>query len=248
MLKKVLKSKFQIYFSNQMSFSTTANPSENDIRFKQMLNSIRPVIDNLTKNEENNKKELKEKLSSEKKAHIELLADKFGSMNEFQLNLYNILLKEHLMKSKKQTVIEVNTAWSKLAQMGDKAPNINPAFFQQQEFMAKFVKWLANQPKADLGLGLSTVQAAPVQKKEEVVEKKEEKKEKAAYDIELSSFDAAKKIALIKEVRAFTNLGLKETKELVEKAPTVIMKGVKKEDTEAIIKKLTESGAKITLK
>jgi large subunit ribosomal protein L7/L12 len=53
---------------------------------------------------------------------------------------------------------------------------------------------------------------------------------------------------LIKEVRTYLNLGLKEAKEMVEKAPVVLAKGVKKIDGEAIIKKLTENGAKITLK
>lgn len=64
----------------------------------------------------------------------------------------------------------------------------------------------------------------------------------------MTSFDAAKKINLIKEVRVLTNLGLKEAKELVEKAPTLILKNSKTADAEAIMKKLTESGAKITLK
>jgi len=64
----------------------------------------------------------------------------------------------------------------------------------------------------------------------------------------LTSFDTAKKIRLIKEVRGLTNLGLKESKELVENAPTILVKGVKTEDAEAMMKKLTDAGAKITLK
>ena len=73
------------------------------------------------------------------------------------------------------------------------------------------------------------------------------KKEKAQYDIKLASFDAAKKIAIIKEVRAWLNLGLKEAKELVEKAPTDLKKAVKKEEAEEIKKKLSEIGANIEL-
>jgi large subunit ribosomal protein L7/L12 len=49
-------------------------------------------------------------------------------------------------------------------------------------------------------------------------------------------------------VRALLNLGLKEAKELVEKAPVVLLKAIKKGDTEAIIKKLSENGGVITLK
>ena len=64
----------------------------------------------------------------------------------------------------------------------------------------------------------------------------------------MTSFDTAKKIGLIKEVRGLTNLGLKESKELVENAPTILVKGVKTEDAEAMMKKLTDAGAKITLK
>ncbi|GMJ08711.1 hypothetical protein like AT4G37660 [Hibiscus trionum] len=67
--------------------------------------------------------------------------------------------------------------------------------------------------------------------------------EKTAFDIKLEKFDAAVKIKIIKEVRSFTDLGLKEAKDLVEKVPVVVKKGVTKEDAEAIIKKLQELGA-----
>jgi large subunit ribosomal protein L7/L12 len=61
------------------------------------------------------------------------------------------------------------------------------------------------------------------------------------------SFDASKKIALIKEVRGLLNLGLKEAKELVEKTPVEILKNVKKEDINAIKEKLEGNGAKLEL-
>jgi large subunit ribosomal protein L7/L12 len=54
-------------------------------------------------------------------------------------------------------------------------------------------------------------------------------------------------VKVIKEVRAMLNLGLKEAKELVEKAPTTISKAVKKEDAEKIKKKLEEINCKINL-
>ena len=63
----------------------------------------------------------------------------------------------------------------------------------------------------------------------------------------MASFDAAKKINLIKEVRALLNLGLKEAKELVEKAPVSIKNGVPRAEAEEIQKKLKESGANIEL-
>ena len=61
--------------------------------------------------------------------------------------------------------------------------------------------------------------------------------------MELTKFDAAAKIKVIKEIRGIMNLGLKEAKELVEGAPAWIGKELKKEDAEAIIEKLKAVGA-----
>lgn len=58
----------------------------------------------------------------------------------------------------------------------------------------------------------------------------------------------AQKINVIKEVRAITNLGLKEAKDLVEGAPKPVKEGVKKDEAEAIKKKLEAAGAKVELK
>ena len=57
-----------------------------------------------------------------------------------------------------------------------------------------------------------------------------------------------KKIDVIKEVRAITELGLKEAKDLVESAPKALKEGVKKEEAEEIKKKLEAVGAKVELK
>jgi len=61
------------------------------------------------------------------------------------------------------------------------------------------------------------------------------------------SFDASKKISLIKEVRGLLNLGLKEAKELVEKTPCEILKNIKKEEVNGIKEKLEALGAKLEL-
>lgn len=71
--------------------------------------------------------------------------------------------------------------------------------------------------------------------------------EKSAYDVVLEGF-GDNKIAVIKEVRGITNLGLKEAKELVEGAPKPILEGAKKEDAEAAKAKLEEAGATVTFK
>lgn len=71
----------------------------------------------------------------------------------------------------------------------------------------------------------------------------EAKVEKTSFDVKLEKFDAGSKIKIIKEVRTFTALGLKEAKELVEKAPVVLKSGVAKEEAAQIIEKLKSVGA-----
>ncbi|KAL8211472.1 hypothetical protein R6Q57_005909 [Mikania cordata] len=72
--------------------------------------------------------------------------------------------------------------------------------------------------------------------------KTEEKVEKSVFDIKLEKFDATAKIKVIKEVRAFTNLGLKEAKDLVEKVPVLVKHGVTKEEANEIINKIKAAG------
>jgi len=71
--------------------------------------------------------------------------------------------------------------------------------------------------------------------------------EKSSFDVELTAAGATK-IAVIKAVREMTELGLKEAKDLVDGAPKIVKEGLKKEDAEAIKKKLEEAGATVTLK
>jgi large subunit ribosomal protein L7/L12 len=71
--------------------------------------------------------------------------------------------------------------------------------------------------------------------------------EKTEFDIELSEA-GSNKIAVIKEVRTITGLGLKEAKDLVEGAPKPLKQGVKKEEAEDLKKALEAAGAKVTLK
>ena len=71
--------------------------------------------------------------------------------------------------------------------------------------------------------------------------------EKSEFDVVLVEF-GGNKIAVIKEVRAITGLGLKEAKELVEGAPKSVKEGVSKEEAEEISKKLEAAGAKAEVK
>ena len=58
----------------------------------------------------------------------------------------------------------------------------------------------------------------------------------------------ANKIAVLKEVRAITGLGLKEAKDLVDAAPKPVKEGIKKDDAEAIKKQLEAAGATVEIK
>ncbi len=71
--------------------------------------------------------------------------------------------------------------------------------------------------------------------------------EKSEFDVVLAEA-GSNKIAVIKEVRTITGLGLKEAKDLVEGAPKPLKQGVKKEDADAMVKALEAAGAKVELK
>jgi large subunit ribosomal protein L7/L12 len=71
--------------------------------------------------------------------------------------------------------------------------------------------------------------------------------EKTEFDVILQDGGAAK-INVIKVVRAVTGLGLKEAKDLVEKAGAVVKEGMPKADAEKLKKELEDAGAKVTLK
>lgn len=71
--------------------------------------------------------------------------------------------------------------------------------------------------------------------------------EKSAFTVLLASA-GANKIAVIKEVRTMTSLGLKEAKDLVDAAPKPIKEGVPKEEAEEMKKKLEAAGATVELK
>lgn len=71
--------------------------------------------------------------------------------------------------------------------------------------------------------------------------------EKTAFNVELTD-GGAQKIAVIKVVKEVLGLGLKEAKDMVDGAPIMMKEGMKKEEAEALKKKIEEAGGKITLK
>ena len=72
--------------------------------------------------------------------------------------------------------------------------------------------------------------------------------EQTEFTVTLDSFDAAKKIPVIKAVREITGLGLGEAKALVDGAPKELKAGVSKADADAMIAKITEAGGKASKK
>ncbi|MCK4400727.1 50S ribosomal protein L7/L12 [bacterium] len=93
---------------------------------------------------------------------------------------------------------------------------------------------------APIGIGAASPGAAPASAVSE------EEKEKTTFTVLLKQF-GDKKIQVIKEVRAITELGLKEAKDLVESAPKPIKENISKEEAEELKKKLEAVGAVVEL-
>lgn len=106
--------------------------------------------------------------------------------------------------------------------------------------LSELVKILEN--KFGVSAAPVAVAAAPAS-----AEATADKEEKSTFDVELSVAGASK-ISVIKVIREVTELGLKEAKDLVDGAPKVVKEGLKKEEAEAIKKKLEEAGATVALK
>jgi len=71
--------------------------------------------------------------------------------------------------------------------------------------------------------------------------------EKDSFNVELTAA-GEQKIAVIKAVKEVLGLGLKEAKDLVDGAPSMLKEGMKKDDAENLKKKIEEAGGKVTLK
>ena len=97
------------------------------------------------------------------------------------------------------------------------------------------------------GVSAAAVAAVPAGAAVAAESKAPAAEEKSAFDVILKE-GGANKIQVIKAVRAETNLGLKEAKDLVEGAPKTVKEGVSKEDAEKIRKALEAAGAKVEIK
>ena len=92
------------------------------------------------------------------------------------------------------------------------------------------------------------VSAAPVAVAGAAVAAAPAEEEKTEFDVELTSFDEAAKLKVIKAVKEITGLGLGEAKEIVVGAPKMVKTGVSKEEAEDLKAKLAAAGATVEIK
>lgn len=92
-----------------------------------------------------------------------------------------------------------------------------------------------------------TAAAAPVMAVPGAAGVAEEVAEQTEFEVVLDNF-GAKKIQVIKVIREITGLGLKEAKEMVDKAPNTVKEAVEKDEAEEIKSKLEAVGASVTVK
>ena len=107
--------------------------------------------------------------------------------------------------------------------------------------LSEFIKELEDKFGVSAAAPVAAVAAAPAAAATPAAE------EKTEFDVVLKEV-GANKIAVIKAVRAITDLGLKEAKAKVDSVPSTIKEGVSKDDAEAAKKQLTEAGATVELK
>jgi len=122
--------------------------------------------------------------------------------------------------------------------------------------MAEFVEWIKGITVLELSelvkvledeLGVSAAAPMAVAAAPAAGGETEAAEEQTEFDVILTDV-GAKKIAVIKEVRAITGLGLKDSKDLVEGAPKPVKEGVKKDEAEELKAKLEEAGATVEIK
>ena len=118
------------------------------------------------------------------------------------------------------------------------------------------IEWLSNQSVLEIaGLvkdleekwGVSAAAPVAAVAAAPAAEAGAAEEEKTEFDVILKSF-GSNKIAVIKEVRGITGLGLKEAKDLVEGAPKAIKEATTKDDAEDLKKKLEATGAEVEIK
>lgn len=115
--------------------------------------------------------------------------------------------------------------------------NFLALFYNNPDIFQKLIgKVSVNAPKVDKAITENNE-----------VKEEPKKVEKNSFNLKLSSFEASKKLSIIKEIKTLFGLGLKESKELVEKSPVIIKENVPKKDAEDLKSKLEKIGCKIDI-
>ena len=175
-----------------------------------------------------------------------MIADKVIDFNVMEHRYFAASIAQRMLRTSGINPLKLNLDWPSVKQDGAGTwPPANPNWFRQQELMSSLGPFMGQMG----GMGGGGGQAAPAEggAQGEAAPAEEEAKEKTHFDIELSKFDPAGKIKVIKEIRALLGLGLKEAKETVEGAPVWLKKEVAKEEAEALKEKLEGVGAEIRL-
>lgn len=196
----------------------------------------------LTRNPDDKRmSQLSEHLSEPSKRKCEFLADRILEFNAFEARYMSACVYENVKRNTGMNPFKLNMDWSSIkVDVDGTYPPLNPNWFKQQELMSQIGPLMGT-----FGGGDGAVQEGGEEEEEQ--QQGTDSKEKDSFDIELSGFEAKSKIKLIKEIRALFNLGLKEAKETVEGAPLWLKKGVKKEEAEELIEKLTALGAELKM-
>lgn len=198
--------------------------------------------------------DVKKVITEIQKKRVELLAQSILELNMDETRYFTANLRSNIFRKSGVNSERSNIAW-KDVQYSDIGswPAANPNWFLQQDAIAKLWPigeqgfghlFAGTAPAAGTAPGGAQQAAAP---KEEEKPAEEKVQEKSKFDLELAGIDASKKIAIIKEVRELLKLGLKEAKEMVEKAPVVLKRDVKKEEAEELKNKLAALGCTINL-
>ena len=126
----------------------------------------------------------------------------------------------------------------------------------EENKMEEFVSYVENLTVLELSklvktleerLGVSAAAPVAVAAAPAAVAAAPAEEEKTEFNVILADF-GANKVAVIKEVKAITGLGLKEAKDLVEAAPKAVKEGVSKDDAAKIKAQLEAAGAKVEVK
>uniref|UniRef100_A0A7S3KH49 Large ribosomal subunit protein bL12 C-terminal domain-containing protein n=1 Tax=Euplotes crassus TaxID=5936 RepID=A0A7S3KH49_EUPCR len=191
--------------------------------------------------DDNRMSQLSDQLSEPSKRKCEFLADRILEFNPFEARYLSGVVYEKVKRNTDYNPLKLNMDWSSIKMDVDGSfPPLNPNWFKQQELMSQIGPLMGT-----FGGGNGAAQGGGEEEEEQ--QESPDSKEKDSFDIELSGFEAKSKIKLIKEIRALFNLGLKEAKETVEGAPLWLKKGVKKEEAEELIEKLTALGAELKM-